>query len=113
MFSDRVHRRLATIVDDADRLESFLTGLDGDAFAADDLMVLAVERLLQRITEAVIQIGPAEMERVAPGLPTGRIRAFGNRLRHDYDNIDHRLVYAIARESVPPLREAAARALAV
>ena len=113
MYSDKLRRRLTTIVEDADRLEQFLSGLDADAFAADEKTVFAAERLLQRITEAVIQIGPAEMERIAPGTPTGRIRALGNRLRHDYDHIDQLLVFAIARENVPTLRQAAARALEV
>ena len=111
MYSDHVRRRLTTIIGDAERLEQFLAGLDADSFAADERTVFAVERLLQRITETVIQIGPAEMERIEPGTPTHRMRAFGNRLRHEYDHLDQALVFAIAQENVPPLAAAAARAL--
>jgi uncharacterized protein with HEPN domain len=111
MYSERTQDRLADIVDDADRLGRILGDRTFDAFVADEMMVLAAERLLQRITEAVIQIGPTDMASVAPDLLIERIRGFGNRLRHEYRNLDARLVFAIATEGVPPLRAAAARAL--
>lgn len=111
MYSDKVRRRLTTIVEDARRLEQFLSGLNVEAFAVDEKTLFVVERLLQRITEAVIRIGSAEMEQIAPDIQTARIRAFGNRLRHDYDDLDPSLVHAISTANVPPLAAAAARAL--
>lgn len=62
MSSDeREALRLQDIVDNIDRIESYLAGCDFDAFARDDKTIDAVERCLQRLTEAVIRIGPERM----------------------------------------------------
>jgi len=111
MSSDRTTRRLRSIVDDADQLALFIGDMGLGAFRGDLKTAYAVERLLQRITEAVIQIGDEEMARIAPGIPVARIRAFGNRLRHEYERIDRDQVFAIASDDVPELRAAASRAL--
>ncbi|TPG20136.1 DUF86 domain-containing protein [Sphingomonas koreensis] len=111
MFSERERLYLSDIVDDADRLARFVDGLTAEDFAADEKTVLAVERLFQRITEAVIQIGTDAMEQVGQDIPVGRIRAFGNRLRHDYRRIDARIIFDTARDDIPPLRAAVFRAL--
>ena len=111
MFSDRVRLYLADIVDDADRLEGFVHGLTIEAFEADEKTVLAVERLFQRITEAVIQIGTDTMRDIGDDIPVARIRAFGNRLRHDYRAIAPLLLLQTAQEDLPLLRAVAARAL--
>ena len=111
MYSDRVTRRLQDIVDDAATLERLLTGIDADAFVGDDRTVLAVERLLQRITEAVIPIGADDMARIAPAISARQVRDFGNLLRHQYADVDSRVVYTVARENVPMLAAAAIRAL--
>ena len=111
LFSERVRRRLLDIVDDIDRLTGFVSGLDVDAFAADERTVLAVERLLQRITEAVVQIGVDQMAQLAPDMPVGKIGALGNRLRHDYGKVDPALPLMIACEDLPGLRAAAVAGL--
>jgi uncharacterized protein with HEPN domain len=96
-----------------DRLESFIAGLTGEALMADEKTLLAVERLFQRITEAVIQIGTDAMREIGEDIPVARIRAFGNRLRHEYRAIDPMLLLQTAREDLPQLRAAPARALEV
>ena len=111
MFSERVFLFLSDIVEDADRLASFIDGMNADDLVSDPKTLLAVERLLQRITEAVIQIGANDMALIGAELPVGKIRAFGNRLRHDYRAIDPQILLVVAREELPALRAAAARAL--
>ena len=111
MYSERVRLFLADIVEDADRVTSFIDGMDVEMLASDERTLLAVERLFQRITEAVIQIGTDDMTRIGTDLPVKNIRDFGNRLRHDYRNVDPALLLRIAQTSLPPLRQAAARAL--
>jgi len=112
MFSDRVRSRLDDIVNDAARAQTFIGDMDVDTFVADQRTLLAVERLLQRVTEATIQIGMQEMARIAPGVAARKIRDFGNFLRHQYADVDARVIYTIVREDLPPLAEAASRALA-
>ena len=58
MSSDREALRLQDIVENIDRIDSHVEGLDRDRFLTDAKTVDAVERCLQRITETVIKIGP-------------------------------------------------------
>ena len=111
MFSERVRVYLSDIVADAARVMIFVDGLTAEMLVQDDRTWLAVERLFQRITEAVIQIGPDDLARLAGDLPFRQMRDFGNRLRHDYRNIDPATILDIARDNLPALRDAAARAL--
>lgn len=58
MSSEREALRLQDIIENIDRIESYMIGLDRESFAKDSRTIDAVERCLQRITEAVIKIGP-------------------------------------------------------
>ncbi|MFS0772190.1 DUF86 domain-containing protein [Sphingomonas sp. 1P08PE] len=111
MYSERTRLFLTDVVEDANLLLSYVAGMDEQTLAADERTLLAVERLLQRITEAVIQIGPDDMARIDPDLPVRNIRGLGNRLRHDYRNIDPALLLRTARDELPVLVAAAERAL--
>ena len=62
----------------------------------------AVERCLQRITEAVIRLGD-QAEELMPGQPWPSIRGFGNRLRHDYDSIEEDHLFEIVKNDLPAL----------
>lgn len=74
-----------------------------EAFRADRKTVDAVERCLERITEACIKIGTARMSRIAPDQPMSAIRSLGNMLRHEYDVIDLRTIYETAGSDLPAL----------
>jgi uncharacterized protein with HEPN domain len=109
--SEKVAQRLTDIVENIDRIERHLGARDVDTFVGDPLIADAVERCLQRITEAVIKIGMDRMSQLAPEVPVSKVRAVGNLLRHAYDVVDLRLVYGMVKEDLPLLRAAAARAL--
>jgi len=47
----------------------------------------AVERCLERISEAARKLGGAA-EELCPAIPWPQLRAMGNFLRHEYDSID-------------------------
>ena len=70
-----------------------------------------MERCLQRLTEAVIRIGPERMAEISPQTPVDAVRGLGNRLRHEYDSLDLPTIWRTARESLPELREDCLRAL--
>jgi uncharacterized protein with HEPN domain len=73
----------------------------------------AVERCLSRISEAAVKLGDV-LDSRHPDIPWARIRALGNVLRHAYDVVDARTVWAMVVDDFPPLRaacEAEARAL--
>lgn len=103
--------RLNDIVDNIDRIESHVAGMDFAAFTADFKTIDAVERCLQRITEAVIKIGPDRMAEISPATSADAVRGMGNALRHDYDTIDLRIIWITVKQSLPVLREDCRRVL--
>ena len=111
MFSDRTAQRLRDIIEDAHRVSVFIHDMTVSEFIADERTIFAVERLLQRITEAAIQIDPAEAAGIGPEMPVEKMRALGNRLRHEYRDIDRAIIFDIARVEVPLLQAAAEFAL--
>ena len=113
MFSEREHSRLRDVIDYADCIADYLTGIDLSRFMSDKMRVHAVERCLQCITEAVIQLGEGRSDEAGLSLPWQEVRGLGNRLRHEYRYIDWRVILEIATMDVPALRDAAVRALEV
>lgn len=111
MLTERQRLRIEHIVENAERIASYVVGLDYAGFAADSKTIDAVERCLARITEAAIRIGGETMASIAPDVPTHIYRGFGNALRHDYDQIDTHTIWQTSTSDVPTLREACERAL--
>jgi uncharacterized protein with HEPN domain len=72
---------VADIIENADRIESYLAGLDRQAFEGDGRTRDAVERCLERICEAAHRLNERAVE-LMPGQPWADIRGMGNRLRH-------------------------------
>jgi len=111
MSFDRIESRLQHIIDNADRISVYLDGYDYDRFRADQLVADAVERCIERISEAVVQIGAEAVAALALPVPFNDVRSLGNRLRHEYSRVDSQVIYDTARTDIPALRDAAQRAL--
>jgi uncharacterized protein with HEPN domain len=101
---------LADIVENAERVESYIAGMDRMAFELNGLVRDAVERCIERICEAAYRLG-GQAEELVPNQPWGQIRGMGNRLRHAYDRVDLAVVWETARYRLPPLVEGALEAL--
>ena len=110
MSSSRVPRRLQDIVDNAQAIFRYTRGMDLSAFEKDRRTYDAVERCLERICEAVAKLGDMAMH-VMPDQPLQKIRAFGNVLRHEYDDIEEDQLFKIVMTDIPGLHAAAAEAL--
>ncbi len=78
---------LRDILESIDKIERFTAGMDLIAFSEDEKTISAVERALQKISEAAIRLGN-EAEALCPGLPWRDIRGIGSWLRHQYDRVD-------------------------
>jgi len=104
-------RRLRDVVDNIDQATRYLGGRDCAAFAADRMRVDAVERCIERMAEAMIKIGAERMAAIAPDIELPGVRQLGNIMRHEYDQVDVRLVHRIVVERMPRLRQACAKAL--
>ena len=102
---------LADIIENAERIEQYLTGMDRAAFASNGLLRDAVERCMERVCEAAHRLGEHAAE-LLPNQPWGDIRGMGNRLRHAYDRISLDVIWNAVRHDLPSLAVDARRALA-
>ena len=110
MPSKRPKQRLLDIVENADAIAGYIAGLNQEAFIKDRKTCDAVERCLQRISEAAVKLGE-DAERLIPSQPWKQIRSLGNALRHDYDKIDSAQIWVMAFQQVPELARLCKRAL--
>ena len=67
MPSDKPAQRLADIIDNADAIRRYLAGMDMAAFVQDAKTYDAVERCLERISEAVAKLGDLAPELMPDG----------------------------------------------
>lgn len=92
MPSKDITRRLADIIEYAERVRRYVAGREKETFLADDMAYDAVLRCLQCISEAAKKLG-SEAERLMPDQPWKGIRSIGNPLRHEYDSIEDQLIW--------------------
>jgi uncharacterized protein with HEPN domain len=108
--SDKVPRRLQDIIDNARAIFNYIEGMDLAAFEEDRRTYDAIERCLERISEAAAKLGDLAPV-LMPDQPWHKIRAFGNVLRHEYDAIREDMLFEIAAKDLPGLCGAAEEAL--
>jgi len=101
---------LSDIVENIDRIQSYLLGLDRGAFERDSRTQDAVERCLQRICEAAARLGDRAAE-LMPAQPWSEIRGMGNHLRHAYDRLSLDIVWDVVARDLPELASDAREAL--
>jgi uncharacterized protein with HEPN domain len=102
---------LSDIIENVERIEVYLDGLDYQAFERDGRTRDAVERCLERVCEAAHRLGEQAVT-LMPEQPWSDIRGMGNRLRHAYDRIDLNVVWNTVRHRLPGLAADARHALA-
>ena len=91
------------IVENIEAAQSYIAGLSVEDFCRSQITIDAVERCLQRITEAVMKIGEERFAIMAPDVSFHQVRGLGNRLRHEYDILDEEVVYYTVTTSLPAL----------
>lgn len=101
---------LTDIIENADRIESYLRGVDRDGLAHDGLLRDAAQRCLERVCEAAHRLGSGGAD-LMPDQPWDDIRGLGNWLRHAYDRISLDIIWNAVRYDVPNLATAAKQAL--
>ena len=111
MSSKREQQRLREIVEYINKAEAIVGTYTLAELDANEVTVLAIERVLQIITEAAIKIGETRMTEIAPNIPFAKIRGMGNILRHEYDGIDRETIYRTVKDDLPLLRDVCERAL--
>ncbi len=112
MPSDDPVQRFRDIIENIERIERFTAGMDLQAFAGTEQTVLAVKYALLTISEAAAKLGDYGAE-ICPEIPWREIRGLGNRLRHDYANIDVVRIWLLLERDLPTLKIACRNALRV
>jgi uncharacterized protein with HEPN domain len=108
--SERPSRRLEDIVENAQAILRYTFEMDLAAFERDSKTYDAVERCLERISEAAAKLGDSAAT-LAPGQPWHDIRGLGNRWRHGYDEIRADRLWDIVQHDLPALSAACEDAL--
>ena len=104
MIRDEDHVRLMHMLDAAERAVGHSAGRTRHYLERDDLLCLALVRLIEIIGEAAKSVGP-EVREMYPSVPWKQISGTRDRLIHGYFNVDLDVVWAILAEDLPPLIE--------
>jgi uncharacterized protein with HEPN domain len=111
MPGERARPWLDDMLDAIDWVERITAGKSFADYRADRPMRDAVERNIERLSEASRHL-PGELTAAHPELPWRQIAQVGNILRHGYRRVDHAMVWEIVELDLPSLRTALERMLA-
>jgi uncharacterized protein with HEPN domain len=103
-------RRLEDILDHIGRIKEYTHTTSCDEFITDRKTQDAVERCLERISEAASKLENTA-EALIPDQPWSEIRAIGNIIRHEYDNVDPIIIWNIVSRELDSLRSSIEAAL--
>ncbi len=101
-MNERDELRLRHVLDAAERIASYLRGVDQASFLSNRMLQDAVIRNLEVIGEACANLSPA-LTQAYPAIPWHRASGIRNRLVHGYFEVDLRVVWQTAQESLPSL----------
>lgn len=96
---------ITDILQAIERIESFINGMDYDAFVEDDKTLSAVVRKLEIIGEAVKQL-PDSFKQQHPTIPWKQIAGMRDKLIHFYFGVDPLLVWQTVENRLPELKSA-------
>ena len=102
MSRREVEVRLRHMLDDARKAAGFCRGRTRADLDEDEMLTLALLRLLETIGEAAKHV-PDEFRSQAPGIPWRDITGTRDRLIHAYTDVDMDIVWMIVTERLPHL----------
>jgi uncharacterized protein with HEPN domain len=103
--ADRLRHMLEAIT----RIETLTADRTFDDYAADWVARDAIERNLERVSEASRHV-PSDLKAQHRSIPWRAVAGLGNILRHDYPRVKDPRVWQIVSQDLAPLK-AAARAM--
>lgn len=106
MPSSRPIDRLRDIVDNCERIKRHIAGMDLEAHSRDEKTRDAVERCLQRSSEAAYKLDN-DLDGLYPGARWKATRGVGNPLRHQYDKISDAEIWDGVLQTLPAIRQSA------
>jgi uncharacterized protein with HEPN domain len=111
MASPEVAARLEDILEAIATIGSYTVGKTEADYEAERMLRDAVERNIERISEASRHI-PRCLKAARPEIPWRRVASIGNILRHAYPIVDDSLIWEIVVRDLPPLKAAVEQMLA-
>lgn len=97
-----IRLRLNDILRAIDGTDATIGGIDFEVFQSVYHMGRTAERAIEIISEASRHI-PLEMKAKYPDIPWNQIAGIGNVLRHDYEIVDDRITWDVAKNHFPRL----------
>jgi uncharacterized protein with HEPN domain len=94
--------RLHHMLEAAQKARSFVRDREKCDLESDEMLSLAVVRLLEILGEAATRVSAAT-QAMYPQIPWRQIAGTRNRLIHGYFNVDLDIVWAILEKDLPPL----------
>jgi uncharacterized protein with HEPN domain len=110
MPSSNPRARFEEILREIEYVESATAGMSIESFEADGTVRRTVERAYSILSEAAVKLA-VEAETLAPGIAWRDIRGLGNRLRHEYGQVNIETLWDIRCNDLDPLRRACLLAL--
>lgn len=106
--ADRQAIALRHMRDAAEKAIAFTHGRVRADLDTDELLGLAVVRLLEIVGEAARRVSP-ETRAIAPEIPWRQIAGTRDRLIHGYDDVDLDIVWTIVTRELRPLADSLGR----
>lgn len=103
-MDERVRDRLEHILTAIAAIERYSSGRDENDFIDDPMLIDAVERNIERISEASRHL-PDDLKAAYPQVPWREIAGIGNVLRHDYPQVRPKEIWETVVGDLPPLKD--------
>jgi uncharacterized protein with HEPN domain len=111
MASRSIAARLHDILEAIEGIKRTTAGLDFADYEEHWAVRRATERGIEIISEASRHL-PADRKREHPDVPWREIAGIGNKLRHEYQRIEDRVLWNVVQRELEPLERAAREMLA-
>ena len=98
------HFRIEHILDAIAKIQRYTAGMSEETFAANDLVVDAVQRNFTIMGEAARQV-PADIQKKYPQIPWALIQGMRNVLVHEYGAVKLQVVWRTIQQDLAPLVE--------
>ena len=102
MHSSSTERWLIDIRHNIVLAQSFIEGVSYEAFCESQLVFYGLTRCLEIVSEASRRL-PEDLKSRHANIPWAEMAGAGNVYRHDYEDVQHRLVWGTAKTRLPEL----------
>ena len=99
-MNDRDRLRLRHIVDAAERIDAYMSGVDRGSFLGNRMLQDAVIRNLEIVGEACVNLS-TEFRAAHAAVPWLKASGIRNRLVHGYFDVDLSVVWQTTKDSIP------------